>query len=488
MGGLAGPTVLAFFGGGYFTGPRAWAGAVTWVLVLLAVVVSPGGLPRGRNSWLAIGGLALLAAWTLLSVTWAPIRGTAYHAGQLVFIYLGAVLAAVMLLRGRAVRLAEPMLVLGALVVIGYGLSQRVLPGLAHLTASLTAFGRLEQPLSYWNGMGELAAIGFVLAARLAGDVTRPAALRAPAAAAAPVLGLGLYLSFSRGALFAGLAGVLALLVAAPAREQLRSLVLALTAAALVAVAAAPFPWVTRLGGLNKARASEGAVVLAVLLVVVLASGLLQLRLARRPMAGSMRLPDRAPWIVLALACIGLAGAILLGAKETSKLPSKLGTARLATFQSDRYAYWDVAINAFAQEPVRGVGAGGWAVEWLRHRKIQSFAVDAHSLPMQTLAELGLVGAVLLASLIAGVALACHAAYRRAGPLAAGPIAALVVYIAHAPLDWDWELPALTLVAAVLAGLVLSLNEVSPRDAERGEHEQELATMRPLAAGNTLSA
>jgi hypothetical protein len=39
---------------------------------------------------------------------------------------------------------------------------------------------------------------------------------------------------------------------------------------------------------------------------------------------------------------------------------------------------------------------------------------------------------------------------------AAGPIAAFVVYVAHAPLDWDWEMPAVTLVAMILAGQLLA--------------------------------
>jgi hypothetical protein len=39
----------------------------------------------------------------------------------------------------------------------------------------------------------------------------------------------------------------------------------------------------------------------------------------------------------------------------------------------------------------------------------------------------------------------------RRSPQAAGAIAALVTYAVHAGLDWDWELPALTLVALVLA-------------------------------------
>ena len=59
--------------------------------------------------------------------------------------------------------------------------------------------------------MGELAALGFVLCARIAGDRSRRRWLRAVAAAATVPLGTGLYLSFSRGALFACAAGLVAL-------------------------------------------------------------------------------------------------------------------------------------------------------------------------------------------------------------------------------------------------------------------------------------
>ncbi len=205
---LVGPAVLAFFSGGYFDEARAWAGLVGWALVVVALLVVPDPLPRDPRAWLALGGLALLAAWTLLSITWAPIAGSAYHAGQLVVLYTGILLAAAMLLRGRsAQRAVEPALAAGALLVVGYGLSERLLPGLLHFSRSTSAVGRLEQPLTYWNAMGELAALGFVLCARLAGDATRSRYPRALAAAAAVPLGLGLYLSFSRGALFACAAG-----------------------------------------------------------------------------------------------------------------------------------------------------------------------------------------------------------------------------------------------------------------------------------------
>jgi hypothetical protein len=96
-------------------------------------------------------------------------------------------------------------------------------------------------------------------------------------------------------------------------------------------------------------------------------------------------------------------------------------------------------------------------VWWLRYRTIDDFAQDAHSLPVQTLAELGLVGVALLAVFFGGVALAARDAHRLTPRVAAGPIAGLVTYAAHAPLDWDWQMPAVTLVAIVLAGALLAL-------------------------------
>ena len=53
----------------------------------------------------------------------------------------------------------------------------------------------------------------------------------------------------------------------------------------------------------------------------------------------------------------------------------------------------------------------------------------------------------------------------------AGPIAGVVAYAAHAPLDWDWQMPAVTTLALVLAGALLALGELSerPRAPVRGE-------------------
>jgi O-Antigen ligase len=457
---LVGPTVLAFYTGGYFDAARITAGLIAWALVALAALICPGPLARAGAARLALLGLGGLAAWTLVSITWAPVAGTAYHDGQRLVLYAGALLAALMLLRGRAVqRAVEPALAAGATVVVGYGLAERLLPGLLHYARSASAQGRLEQPLTYWNAMGELAAIGLVIATRLAGDRARPRPLRALAAAAVAPLGVGLYTSFSRGALFACAAGLVTLIVAAPARAQARSLALAVASAILAVAAAAPFAGVTGLSGSLATRELQGAVALVLLAALMALAALVQLRLAAGDPDGSIQLPSRAPALALAVICVGFAAAVIAGAHESSGGRLAPGATRYVSLQSNRYAYWRVALRAFAAQPLRGVGAGGWAVWWLRYRPFNEGAQDAHSLELQTAAELGLVGLALLAAFLAGIALAARTALARAPLLAAGPVAGFVVWVAHSPLDWDWEMPAVTLVALILGGLLLALGD-----------------------------
>lgn len=455
---LAGPGALAFFAGGYFEGPRAWAGLIAWALVVIALLARERPVPHDRWARAAIAGLGGLAAWTLLSAFWAPTAGGAYAAGQIAVLYTGALLAAAMLLRDRrALAAVEPTLAGGALVVIGYGISERLVPGALHFARSITAQGRLEQPLTYWNAMGEVAALGFVLSARLAGDAGRSPRVRIAAAAACAPLGMGLYLTFSRGALFACAAGLVALVVAAPTREQVRAGALAIVAGLLATIAAAPWGGVTSLAGTLGTRERQGAIALGLLALVALAAGAVQRRLIRHPQTGVVRLPGRAALIASVIIAAGLGVAVAVGAKEQTSAALSTGATRYTSLQSNRYAYWRVAIDAFAEQPLRGIGAGGWAVYWLRHRPFDDYAHDAHSLPLQTAAELGLVGVALLTLFLGGVALAGREAHRVAPALAAGPIAGAVVYVGHAPLDWDWEMPAVTLIGVVLAGALLAL-------------------------------
>jgi hypothetical protein len=432
---LAGPSALAFATGGFYDRPRTIAGIVAWALVVLLVVVGEP-LPRGRAAWVAMAGLAGLAAWSAVSLGWAPLAEPARDdVGRLV-LYTGALLASAMAWRSRReLRLVEPVLAAGALAVALYGLAGSL--GVIDLEESATARGRLEQPLTYWNAVGVLAAFGLTLAIRIAGDRERPPVLRAAAAAAAAPLGMTIYLTFSRGAIAALAVGVAVLVVLSPTRDQIRAGAVALGAGLVAAVAAS----------------AGDAVALAALVVLPVLAALLVLRTARgEPRTYAPRRRAVATGVALAILAGAPLGAVVLdrGAADTSATAS-----RFDDVGSNRYEYWDVALAAWWEEPLRGSGTAGFRVDWLREREIDEPVRDAHSLYLETAAELGLVGLLLLALLLGGVAAGAVAAVRRERELVAGSVAALSVFAVHAALDWDWEMPAVALPAIVVAGAVL---------------------------------
>jgi hypothetical protein len=479
LAGLAAPTVLAFSKGGYFEGARDAALIGVGVLLALTALVLPARalLPRRRPARLALAGFAGLTVWTGLSTAWAPLDDPAWATFERDALYLGALVAAMALLAGpvrRRARLVEPVLALGALVTIGYGLLGRLLPDVVHATPSLSAGGRLDQPLTYWNAMGALAAVGLVLCARMAGDATRAPALRCAAAAGAVPLTVGIYLTFSRGALAAAAAGLVVLLALAPTFTQLRAAAIAVEAGVIGCAVAAASPAVRTLHGSHPAL--QGALVLVALLALcALAAGVQRWACVvegqRRTRMGRLPLPRHHGWIAAALvaAMLAVPVAVAAGQDAPSTNDPRFGTStsRLASADSPRYEYWKVALKAFGEQPLKGSGAGGFAVDWLRERPVARPARDAHSLEIETLAELGLVGAALLALLGTGVVLAARDGLRRDAVTVAGPAAALAAYVFHASIDWDWEMPALTLVGVALAGAVLvaSESEVAADDA-----------------------
>ncbi len=160
-----------------------------------------------------------------------------------------------------------------------------------------------------------------------------------------------------------------------------------------------------------------------------------------------------AGWAAVAL----LAVALVAVAADRASPPARGATAaRFADIGSNRADYWRVAVDAFAAVPLQGAGTAGFRVEWLRERDVREGAVDAHSLYLETAAELGLVGLALLAAFAGGVAV-CARRLAHADPaLAAGPCAALAALALHAGIDWGWELPALALVGLLLAGMVVA--------------------------------
>ena len=506
---LAGPFALAFFSGGFFSGPRLVAGMIAWALLAVALVAHAARSRRGGRAsdhstvqtdiglrpqvpsvwpaedrpparaavrspaFAALAGVALLTAWTGLSSSWAPIGARASDSFELALLYLGALGAAFLVFAPpHARRFVEPGLALGAVVVIGYGIAGRVLPDLVSLSRTRSAGGRLDQPLTYWNATGALAALGLVLCARLAGDRSRPLALRAAAAAAAAPLGLGVYLSFSRGALTALGVGLAVLVAVAPTWPQLRATAIALEAGAACAGVASFLPAVEAAEG--DAFAAQGAVLLVVLLAVMAGAAAMQVWSARAEEDGTTRtglLPEGVPrWALAAAALLAIApfAAAAIDPGDKPADPAFGATAqRFGSVGSRRFDYWEAALSGFADHPLKGVGAGGYAATWLQERDAVERVVDAHSLELETAAELGLVGLVLLALTLGGIATAARRTARAHPGIAAG----LAVYAAHSAIDWDWEMPALTLVAVALAGAALAA----------ADGPAQLGEQRPLA-------
>jgi hypothetical protein len=460
---LGGPTALAFFSGGYFAEPRLVAAIVAWAVVLALTVAGPAPLPRSRAGRIALLGLVLLTVWSALSVSWAPLKGPAIQSVQRLVLYTGVLLVAVGVLRiPRALRAVEPALAGGTLVVIGYGLAGRLLPGIVELERSRSAGGRLEQPITYWNAEGALAAMGLVLCARLAGDRTRPGWMRVAAAAAAAPLGAGVYLSYSRGAIAVAVLGLIVLIAAAPSRAQVRAVAIALAAAIAAAAASALFPGVASLDGPTGDRTRDGAIALALLAALAAGAGFAIARgLAAAPAAAprwTRRLGPVSAGLFAAVA-IGLVIAGLSERPSDAELSAGADARRLTTATSYRYEYWRVALRAFGREPLTGLGAGGFRVAWLKERPVAERVRDAHSLELEFAAELGLPGVLAFLLLAGGAGAAARTAVRRAPEVAAGAAAATLAWFVHASIDWDWQLPAVTLPAVVLAGLLLSVAE-----------------------------
>jgi len=121
-------------------------------------------------------------------------------------------------------------------------------------------------------------------------------------------------------------------------------------------------------------------------------------------------------------------------------------------FGQNRPLYWHVAWREWERNRTLGSGAGTFDRYWLHYRTVSSFARDAHSLYLETLAELGPIG---LALLLVALVIPLLALRGRRDPLLATAAAAYVAFLVHAGVDWDWELPAVTLAGLACGSAML---------------------------------
>lgn len=489
--GLALLLPLAAFDGGYF--PTAWG----WSALALAATALTAACVRTRvrlstHELVFLLALVCLAAWVLLSLLWTSTPTGTVLEGQRAVVYVAGGLAVLLLVSRRS----APGLLVGiwaaSSLVSGYALLTRLLPETQSAFDPIAGY-RLAEPFGYWNALGLFAAIGALLALALAARA--PGLLfRALAAATLVVLLATLYFTFSRGAWLALGVGLLA--IAVVDRRRLRFvaalLVIAPWPAAGVLLASRPGS-LTRLDADLAAASREGhrlLVALAVLAVVSAFAALGFATLERRLSPGPAL---RKGFAILVTAVVtGSLGALALGSGGAAVLPAALTAPApphdpdlnrhlVILSDSGRSVQWRAALADWAAHPWLGSGAGTFERYWLQHRPIPGKVRDAHSLYLETLAELGPVGLALLLAALAAPLVAGWKARRR--PLVPAAIAAYVAYLLHAGIDWDWEMPALTL-AALLCGTVL-LVSVRRAHAARTSIRLRLGTLAlvlPLAA------
>jgi O-antigen ligase len=119
----------------------------------------------------------------------------------------------------------------------------------------------------------------------------------------------------------------------------------------------------------------------------------------------------------------------------------------------DRPEYWRVAVEDAAQHPALGSGAGSFDNFWFQHRTIPANVHDAHNLYLEVLAELGLVGFLLLCLVLVPPLVAARRA--RNQELVAVAAAGYISFLVHTALDWDWEMPVTTLAGLALGASLL---------------------------------
>jgi hypothetical protein len=446
-----------------------------------ALVVSDPPWPR-RLELAFLAGLVAFALWTALSTLWSPGAAAPVLEAERGIVYIAAVGAALLVLSTRRSPAALTGGVLaGAVVVSLYALGTRLLPGRLGGAYDPSGDLQLAAPIGYSNALALLATVGILLSLGVATH-GRTALVRPLAAAAVVPLGATLYFTFSRGALVALAAG-LALQTAVDSRRgRLLAAALTLAAPAALGVLLASRSQALVVRGAPLERAQEGGWRLAAALVFLGLGAAACAPLARAaeqrfgPGRGARRILAIAVALSLALAAVGIVAAggpvrlvdrAVDAFADTQPTPpgDERGERLLNVSGSGRADYWSVAWDMSREAPLLGSGAGSFEAHWLRDRP-PSFPFDvrdAHNLYLETLAEVGLVGlAVLVLTLSLPLVGLARARQRALVPAAGG---AYVAFLAHAAVDWDWEIPAVT-VAALLCGTALVAWD---RDDDRGE-------------------
>jgi tetratricopeptide (TPR) repeat protein len=480
---------IALGGGGFDVSVRHFAGLGAWLVVVGLLVLGQGSAARmGRPFWIATGLFGFLALFSALSSLWSGSIELSVIEADRVLAYLGFFLAAFLIAQTdeRRQRFAEG-LAIGVTIVALLGLASRLLPNLIEVAEGLGSGPRLRYPLGYWNANAAICG----MAAPMLLWMTRGARwepLRLASVAALPAVFLTVYFTYSRGGIVALTVGGLAILALSRDRLWIFATMVIATLGTLPALLALPSNGALADNLDSQTSVDQGLTVLLILLAgIVLALGLFIL--LRRLEAGgapgttraveASRDPKVLRGIAAVLAVLALGSAVIFGErawdrftgadiefpKDPSEQFSQLGSG-------GRDDFWRVAVDAFEEAPLAGQGAGTYEFSWERLRSIDLALIDAHSLYLESFAELGLPGGIAVLALVlfllgAGLAAWRAAPYPRREAYAA-LLAAMLVFAVGAAYDWFWEIAGLAAVFCLAAGALLAArcSQGAPRAAD----------------------
>lgn len=466
--------VVAYQSGAYELTPRNALAIAVWWAVVLALAV--GAWPRQRipDGALLVGAaLAGLALFTLLSAGWAAAAERAITEYNRTSLYVGLFLLGVLSASARSLRPWRDGLAIGLVAVALVALVSRFVPGtfgdqgLAELLPA--AATRLSYPVGYWNGLAILVALAVPLLLGVGTSATSPIA-RGAAVGSIPSVAAVAVLSSSRGGALTAALGATVFVIASGRRWAAAWAAMAAGAASL-GLAAFLLRQDTLLNGPldSAAAATQGANAATALAVACLVCGgayVLGTELAR-----PFSVPPLVGWIAAGAALVALVAALVAAdparrfesfrqAPElTAENPDFVRAHLLSTGGSGRWQFWQAGIEQWRGAPVHGRGAGSFETWWAQHGTLPLVARDAHSLYVETLGELGLVGLALLLVAFGGGALVATRRLRGRGPereVRAALTAGFVAFAAAAALDWVWELTVVGAVGILLLGLCVS--------------------------------
>ena len=428
-----------------------------WPLVGAALVLAACGLGAAgaKATWqtaaavvafLAFGGIAVLSvAWGgLPDVAWSWLDQMAIAAAALLVGALAGTLG-----RGKG----RQTIILG---VLG-GMTIQAIYLLARLAAesapSTWFYGRqVAGPLQYHNAQGACFAIALPLALWV--STRRVFAARAIAGAAMAILGAGLLVTQSRGAV---IAVCIAVSVQCLTERSVRLAAHAIIGAFAIALLVVPLRTVD--AALVDSLGNTATFHRYAAWMIVVALGLAAVF--------ALPLEYRATIATTGVACVIVAGTLIVAAsrandishaarravngEKTSDLPA--GQTRLSSLSlSGRRQIWRIALDAYADHPVLGRGAGAFTAYFTRKRTNKDlYVLQPHSVELEALSELGVPGFLALAAGFIALALAVVRGEAPRGVKAASGAAVLALLI-QASIDWTFSFPALVVPAFLVAG------------------------------------